>query len=124
MRPDSLCREHPAAPSAYYRRQTRRADPTRGISDAHRRGSDRKRVEEFATVCDPIHFAGNILPRPLLIIVAKHDELIPPEASQMLIDAAQIGNELRSLRRYATRFTLPGTSCRALCLLSSPNTTS
>ncbi len=47
-----------------------------------------KRVEEFALVCDPIHFVGKILPRPLLIIVANHDELIPPEASQMLIDAA------------------------------------
>jgi dienelactone hydrolase len=47
-----------------------------------------KRVEEFATVCDPVHFVGKILPRPLLIIVADHDELIPPEASQMLIDAA------------------------------------
>jgi dienelactone hydrolase len=47
-----------------------------------------KRVEEFALVCDPIHFVGKVLPRPLLIIVANHDELIPREASQMLVEAA------------------------------------
>src|SRR5437868_9734596 len=60
-----------------------------------------KRVEEFATVCDPIHFVGKILPRPLLIIVAKHDELIPPEASQMLIDAAH-AKEPENVKRMDT----------------------
>lgn len=60
-----------------------------------------KRVVEFALVCDPIHFAGRILPRPLLIIVAKHDELIPAEASQMLIDAAG-ANESQNVKRMDT----------------------
>ena len=60
-----------------------------------------KRVEEFATVCDPVHFVGKILPRPLLIIVAKHDELIPPEASQMLIDAAH-AKEPENVKRMET----------------------
>ncbi len=60
-----------------------------------------KRVEEFALVCDPIHFVGKILPRPLLILVAKHDELIPPEASQMLVDAAH-AKEPENVRRMDT----------------------
>jgi hypothetical protein len=60
-----------------------------------------KRVEEFATVCDPVHFVGKILPRPLLIIVAKHDELIPPEASQMLVDAAH-AKEGENVKRMET----------------------
>jgi len=60
-----------------------------------------KRVEEFATVCDPVHFVGNILPRPLLIIVAKNDELIPPEASQMLVEAAH-AKEGENVKRMET----------------------
>lgn len=48
-----------------------------------------KRVEEFANVADPIYFVGRILPRPLMIYVAKHDELIPPEASVAFIRAAR-----------------------------------
>ena len=59
------------------------------------------RVKEFALVCDPIHFVGKILPRPLLILVAKHDELIPPEASQMLIDAAG-AKEPENVKRMET----------------------
>ncbi len=47
-----------------------------------------KRVEEIANVADPIYFVGRILPRPLLIVVAKHDELIPPEASAAFVAAA------------------------------------
>ncbi len=47
-----------------------------------------KRVEEIANVADPIYFVGRIAPRPLLIVVAKHDELIPPEASTAFINAA------------------------------------
>ena len=60
-----------------------------------------KRVEEFAMICDPVHFVGKILPRPLLIIVAKHDELIPPESSQMLIDAAR-AKESENVKRMET----------------------
>ena len=67
-----------------------------------------KRVEEFALVCDPIHFVGKILPRPLLILVAKHDELIPPEASQMLIDAAH-AKEPENVKRMDTTHVLSPT---------------
>ena len=49
-----------------------------------------KRVEEFAFVADPIYFIGKILPRPLLMIVATHDEIIPAEASSALIEAGKI----------------------------------
>ena len=46
------------------------------------------RVEAIAAVTDPIYFVGRIAPRPLLIIVADYDEIIPPAASQALIAAA------------------------------------
>ncbi len=49
-----------------------------------------KRVEEFAFVADPIYFIGKILPRPLLMIVAKQDEIIPAEASSILIETGKI----------------------------------
>lgn len=47
-----------------------------------------RRVADIANVTDPIHFVGRIAPRPLLIIIAKDDEIIPPEASTALIRAA------------------------------------
>lgn len=47
-----------------------------------------KRVEEIANVADPIYFVGRILPRPLLIVVGKHDELIPPMASAAFVNAS------------------------------------
>jgi dienelactone hydrolase len=47
-----------------------------------------RRVEDIANVADPIHFVWQILPRPLLIVVGKHDELIPPQASAAFVAAA------------------------------------
>lgn len=47
-----------------------------------------QRVEEIANVADPIYFVGHILPRPLLIVVGTHDELIPPSASNAFVKAA------------------------------------
>ena len=47
-----------------------------------------KRVEEIANVADPIYFVGRILPRPLVIVVGNHDELIPPVASAAFVSAA------------------------------------
>ncbi|HEV2472054.1 MAG TPA: alpha/beta fold hydrolase [Chthonomonadales bacterium] len=47
-----------------------------------------KKVEAIANITDPIHYVGLIPPRPLLIIVAKYDEVIPPEASKAIISAA------------------------------------
>lgn len=58
-----------------------------------------KTMEEIVNVTDPIYFVGRILPRPLLIIVAKHDEIIPPEASQALIAAAH-ASERENVRRW------------------------
>lgn len=64
-----------------------------------------QRVEEFAFIGDPVHFVGRILPRPLLIIVAKKDELIPAESSQALIDAAKV-KETEHVKRMDTGHTL------------------
>jgi dienelactone hydrolase len=47
-----------------------------------------QRVEEIADVIDPIYYVGRILPRPLRIVVGKHDEIIPAEMSTALIEAA------------------------------------
>ncbi len=58
-------------------------------------------VEEVANITDPIYYVGRILPRPLLIIVAKNDEIIPPEASQALILAAH-ANEADNVKRWAS----------------------
>ena len=46
------------------------------------------RIESIASVIDPVYFVGNILPRPLMITVGIHDELIPAEMSTALIAAA------------------------------------
>ena len=58
-------------------------------------------VEDVANITDPIYYVGRILPRPLLIIVAKNDEIIPPEASQALIVAAH-ANEADNVKRWAS----------------------
>ena len=60
-----------------------------------------QRVQDFANVADPIYFVGRILPRPLLIFVAKHDELIPPESSAMLVEAAH-AREGENVKRMET----------------------
>ncbi len=51
------------------------------------------RVADIAEVIDPIYFVGGILPRPLVIVVGNHDEIIPAEMSQALIEAAHAGPE-------------------------------
>ncbi|MBC7527501.1 MAG: acetylxylan esterase [Chthonomonadaceae bacterium] len=52
-----------------------------------------KRVVEISNITDPIHFVGRIVPRPLMVIVAKHDEIIPPEASAALVKASGVKEE-------------------------------
>ena len=47
-----------------------------------------QRIEEISSVIDPIYYVGNILPRPLMIVVGKHDEIIPAEMSTALVEAA------------------------------------
>jgi dienelactone hydrolase len=56
-------------------------------------------IEEIANVTDPIHYVGRIAPRPLLIIVAKYDEIIPPEASAALVEAAH-AKEPEQVKRW------------------------
>jgi len=58
-----------------------------------------KMVEENAQIVDPIYFVGKLLPRPLLIIVAKNDEVIPAASSQALIDAAG-ADETKHVKRW------------------------
>ena len=60
-----------------------------------------KTVEEVSNITDPIYYVGRILPRPLLIIVAKNDEIIPPSASQALIVAAH-AKEPDNVKRWAS----------------------
>ena len=49
-----------------------------------------KRVQDFANVADPIYFVSRIAPRPILVIVAKQDEVIPASASNAFIEAGHI----------------------------------
>lgn len=56
-------------------------------------------VEENSQLIDPIYFVGNILPRPLLILVGKNDEVIPAASSQALIDAAH-ADETKNVKRW------------------------
>lgn len=58
-----------------------------------------KIVEENAQITDPIYFIGKLLPRPLLIIVAKNDEVIPAASSQALIEAAH-AIETKHVKRW------------------------
>lgn len=67
------------------------------------------RIEEICNVTDPIHFIGRIGPRPLLIIVAKYDEIIPPEASTALIKAAH-ADEATQVKRWASGHALNPTA--------------
>lgn len=68
-----------------------------------------KRIEEIANVTDPIYYIGRIGSRPLLIIVAKYDEIIPPESSAALIKAAH-ADEKTQVKRWASGHALNPTS--------------
>lgn len=65
-----------------------------------------KIIEEVVDITDPIYYVGRILPRPLLIIVANHDEIIPPEASRALLNAAGV-NEHESVIRTESGHVIP-----------------
>ena len=60
-----------------------------------------QRIEDIGNITDPIYYIGRIGPRPLLIIVAKYDEIIPPEASAALIKAAH-ADEATQVKRWAS----------------------
>lgn len=65
-----------------------------------------KIIEEVVDITDPIHYVGRILPRPLLVIVAKRDEIIPPEASAALLAAAGT-NEKENVIRTESGHVIP-----------------
>jgi fermentation-respiration switch protein FrsA (DUF1100 family) len=46
-------------------------------------------IETNAAIVDPIHFIGRFSPRPLLMLSAKRDELIPRYATDALFNAAR-----------------------------------
>lgn len=52
-------------------------------------------IQEVANITDPIHYIGRVAPRPLLILTARYDEVIPPAASQALIQAAHNDKNLQ-----------------------------
>ncbi len=58
-----------------------------------------KIVEENSQLIDPIYFVGKLLPRPLLILVAKNDEVIPAASSQAFIEAAHAA-EATQVKRW------------------------
>lgn len=60
-----------------------------------------------AALTDPVHFIGRFAPRPLLILAAKRDELIPETATQALVQAAGEGKEVRW---YESGHVLPPTA--------------
>jgi len=66
--------------------------------------SDRRRLEVAASLTDPIHFVGRFAPRPLLILAARKDELIPTAATVALDAAAR---EPKNLIWYNTGHVLP-----------------
>lgn len=68
-----------------------------------------QKVEDIANITDPIHYIGRIGNRPLLIIVAKYDEIIPPEASEALIKAAH-ADEATQVKRWASGHVLNPTA--------------
>ncbi len=51
-------------------------------------------VEVNAAITDPIHFIGRFAPRPLLMLNAKRDELIPRANAEALFNAARDPREI------------------------------
>lgn len=64
----------------------------------------RGRLEVAASLTDPIHFIGRYAPKPLLILAARKDELIPAEATEALVNAAR---EPKQLIWYNSGHVLP-----------------
>ncbi len=52
-------------------------------------------VHNVTEITDPIHFVGHISPRPLFVITAKFDQVIPPESSQAFVRAAHVDPHLK-----------------------------
>ena len=61
---------------------------------------------------DPLHFVARIAPRPLLMVNAHSDEVIPRSASQALYAAARVPK--RQLWFEGSHQTLPGAAMKAM----------
>lgn len=66
-----------------------------------------EKVELNAEIVDPIYFIGRFSPRPLLILSAKRDELIPKYASEAIFNAAK---EPKEIRWFESGHVLPPTA--------------
>jgi dienelactone hydrolase len=62
------------------------------------------RIERNAALTDPVHFVGAFAPRPLLVLAASRDELIPRSATEALYAAA---GEPKQIRWYNSGHVLP-----------------
>lgn len=51
-------------------------------------------TKDFLSIIDPIHFVAKISPRPLLMINAENDDVVPPVTSKLLFKAAKKPKEI------------------------------
>ena len=51
-------------------------------------------TKNFLSIIDPIHYVANISPRPLLMINAEDDDVVPPITSRLLFKAAKQPKEI------------------------------
>jgi dienelactone hydrolase len=72
----------------------------------------RARAERIAQTIDPVHHVARIAPRPLLMINATRDELIPRKCAEDLFDAARSPKEI--LWHEATHTGLPAEAFRTV----------
>ncbi len=73
----------------------------------------RERAERIAETIDPVHHVGLLSPRPLLMVNATRDELIPRECTEDLFAAA--GEPKRILWYEATHSGLPKEAFEEVC---------
>ena len=53
-----------------------------------------KEAKDFVSPIEPLNFVKQIAPRPLLMLNAKNDEIVPPLMSKLLYKAAEEPKEI------------------------------
>ncbi|MGB5556348.1 MAG: alpha/beta fold hydrolase [Flavobacteriaceae bacterium] len=53
-----------------------------------------KEAKDFVSIIEPLNFVSQISPRPLLMLNASNDEIIPPTMSTLLFDKAKAPKEI------------------------------
>ncbi|MDO6603132.1 alpha/beta hydrolase [Arenibacter palladensis] len=53
-----------------------------------------KEAKDFVSIIEPLNFVKQIAPRPLLMLNAKNDEIVPPLMSRLLFKAAEEPKEI------------------------------